>query len=166
MVRAEPDILGHNLETVPRLYPIRQGADYGRSLSVLAACRDLAPAIKTKSGVMVGLGETEEELLGVFRDLREGGVFLPEYRPVSGPEQAALSGPGFRRAGEVRTIPGAGACAGIRPCGKRTLCAKFLPCCPVWGVIRRTGTACPDDQNDTARAEYGAGCVVSACRIT
>jgi lipoyl synthase len=73
VVAAAPDILGHNVETVPRLYAIRSGADYGRSLAVLAAAQRLAPAIPAKSGIMLGLGETEEEVLAVCRDLRVAG---------------------------------------------------------------------------------------------
>jgi len=73
VVACRPDILGHNVETVPRLYAIRQGADYRRSLGVLAAARKLAPDLKTKSGIMVGLGETEDEVLQVLADLREAG---------------------------------------------------------------------------------------------
>lgn len=73
VVLARPDILGHNVETVPRLYTIRQGADYRRSLALLALARDLVPELKTKSGIMVGLGETEEEVLQVFTALREAG---------------------------------------------------------------------------------------------
>lgn len=70
---SEPDILGHNLETVPRLYAIRSGADYGRSLQLLANARRLKPELKTKSGLMLGLGEGEDELLSVFKDLVEAG---------------------------------------------------------------------------------------------
>lgn len=73
VVAARPDILGHNVETVPRLYGVRQGADYRRSLAVLASVRELAPELKSKSGIMVGLGEREEEVLQVFADLREAG---------------------------------------------------------------------------------------------
>ena len=73
VLSAGPDIFGHNVETVPRLYAIRSGADYDRSLAVLAAARRLAPAIPAKSGLMLGLGETEEEVLAVCRDLREAG---------------------------------------------------------------------------------------------
>lgn len=73
VARACPDIIGHNLETVPRLYRIREGADYRRSLAVLAALHELDPSLKTKSGVMVGLGETEEELVEVFQELRRAG---------------------------------------------------------------------------------------------
>jgi lipoyl synthase len=73
VVEAGPDILGHNVETVPRLYAIRQGADYLRSLALLARARELAPELKTKSGIMVGLGEEEEEVRQVFAQLREVG---------------------------------------------------------------------------------------------
>ncbi|WP_243371070.1 lipoyl synthase [Geotalea sp. SG265] len=70
VVAAQPDILGHNLETVPRLYSIRSGADYRRSLGVLQSVRRMDPAMKTKSGLMLGLGETEDELFQVLEDLR------------------------------------------------------------------------------------------------
>ncbi len=73
VAEAHPDIIGHNVETVPRLYGIRSGADYRRSLSVLATARELTPALPTKSGIMLGLGETEEEVLEVFADLRRAG---------------------------------------------------------------------------------------------
>ena len=75
ILAARPDVLGHNLETVPRLYPLaRAGADYRRSLALLAASRELAPAIPTKSGLMLGLGEERHELLAVFAGLRAAGV--------------------------------------------------------------------------------------------
>lgn len=70
---ARPDIIAHNVETVPRLYQIRSGADYRRSLAVLRHCAGVAPDIRTKSGVMLGMGEREEEVLQVFRDLRDAG---------------------------------------------------------------------------------------------
>jgi lipoic acid synthetase len=71
--KAVPDIVGHNLETVPRLYHIRSGADYRRSLEVLKTLHDLDPSLRTKSGVMVGLGETDVELFSLFADLRQAG---------------------------------------------------------------------------------------------
>ena len=73
VVAARPDILGHNVETVARLYQIRSGADYRRSLTVLETAMELDPGLKTKSGIMVGLGEREEEVLEVFSDLRRAG---------------------------------------------------------------------------------------------
>jgi lipoic acid synthetase len=68
-----PDIIAHNLETVPRLYQIRSGADYCRSLEVLRVCAGMAPDIRTKSGLMLGMGEQETEVLQVFRDLKDAG---------------------------------------------------------------------------------------------
>ncbi|GFE56476.1 lipoyl synthase [Geobacter sp. AOG1] len=73
VVAARPDILGHNLETVPRLYHIRQGADYRRSLRVLEMLGELAPELPAKSGLMLGLGEEEVEVLEVLADLRRVG---------------------------------------------------------------------------------------------
>jgi lipoic acid synthetase len=73
VVTSAPDILGHNLETVPRLYGIRSGADYRRSLDLLAEAHRLDPELKTKSGLMLGLGEEEGELFEVLKDLLETG---------------------------------------------------------------------------------------------
>ena len=73
IVASRPDVVGHNLETVPRLYSIRAGADYGRSLRVLAMLHETGPALRTKSGLMLGLGEGEGEVLRVLDDLREAG---------------------------------------------------------------------------------------------
>jgi len=69
---AEPDILNHNVETVPRLYKqIRCKANYERSLKLLRAAKRLSARIRTKSGLMLGLGEKEEEIISVMRDLHE-----------------------------------------------------------------------------------------------
>jgi len=71
VIDARPDILAHNLETVPRLYlTMRQGASYENSLQVLANSKKLNPDVCTKSGVMLGVGEKRDEVLGVMRDLR------------------------------------------------------------------------------------------------
>jgi lipoic acid synthetase len=72
---APPDVMNHNLETVPRLYrQARPGADYANSLRLLADFKARFPGIPTKSGLMLGLGETDEEILDVMRDLRTHGV--------------------------------------------------------------------------------------------
>lgn len=72
---ALPDVLNHNLETVPRLYKqARPGADYAHSLKLLAEFKNRHPHIPTKSGLMLGLGETDEEIMQVMRDLRDHGV--------------------------------------------------------------------------------------------
>lgn len=71
VLAADPDILAHNLETVPRLYPqVRRGADYLRSLKVLRQAKQLSPKIITKSGLMLGLGEESAEIDEVLQDLR------------------------------------------------------------------------------------------------
>ena len=70
-----PDVLNHNLETVPRLYKqCRPGADYAHSLKLLKDFKAAFPAIPTKSGLMLGLGETDSEIIEVLRDLREHNV--------------------------------------------------------------------------------------------
>ncbi|WP_439534610.1 lipoyl synthase [Polymorphobacter sp.] len=75
IVAAGPDVYNHNLETVPRLYPtIRPGARYYHSLRLLDRVKALSPRIFTKSGVMVGLGETGQELHQVWDDMRSAGV--------------------------------------------------------------------------------------------
>lgn len=75
VVAAAPDVFNHNLETVPRLYKrIRPGADYRHSLEILAEAKRLRPELFTKSGIMVGLGETFSEILHVMDDLRAADV--------------------------------------------------------------------------------------------
>lgn len=91
---ARPDVFNHNVETVPRLYPeVRPQADYSRSLAVLRRVTDMHPDLPTKSGLMLGLGETIEEVLDVLTDLRTHGVSMltlgqylrpgPELLPVA-----------------------------------------------------------------------------------
>ena len=75
VVAARPDVFNHNLETVPRLYPsIRPGARYFQSLRLLAQVKEQDPSIFTKSGLMVGLGETKPEIMQVMDDLRVADV--------------------------------------------------------------------------------------------
>ena len=79
---AGPDVIGHNVETVPRLYAIRPGAVYRRSLEVLTIIKEVTPATPTKSGLMLGLGEDLDEVRGVLADLKEAGcsyISLGQY---------------------------------------------------------------------------------------
>jgi lipoic acid synthetase len=70
-----PDVFNHNLETVPRLYKqVRPGADYAWSLELLKRYKALRPEVRTKSGLMVGVGETNEEIIEVMKDLRAHDV--------------------------------------------------------------------------------------------
>ena len=77
VVEAVPDVLGHNVETVPRLYPLaRAGSRYQRSLNHLANAKSFGIQVTTKSGIMLGLGEDRDEILSVLKDLREADVDL------------------------------------------------------------------------------------------
>ena len=74
---ARPDVLNHNTETVPRLYrAVRSGGRYTRTLELLDRSRTYAPDIPTKTGMMMGLGEEPDEVVQVFKDLREVGVSI------------------------------------------------------------------------------------------
>lgn len=74
VVKVKPEILNHNIETVPGLYPeVRPAALYERSLELLRRVKEIDSSVLTKSGIMVGLGEKEEEVIEVFRDLRTAG---------------------------------------------------------------------------------------------
>jgi lipoic acid synthetase len=93
VLEARPDVLNHNIESVPRLYPqVRPQADYLRSLALLKRARDFDPALATKSGMMLGLGEETQEVRRTLQDLRAAdcriltlGQYLqpsPEHLPV------------------------------------------------------------------------------------
>jgi len=117
LVAEPPDVMNHNLETVPRLYlQARPGADYAHSLQLLQQFKARRPGVPTKSGLMLGLGETDAEIVEVMRDLRAHGVdmltigqylqptehHLPVLRYVTlegfAALQAAASEMGFRHA--------------------------------------------------------------------
>nr|QGT50538.1 hypothetical protein Elusimicrob1349_0080 [uncultured Elusimicrobia bacterium] len=77
VLSAGPDVLAHNVETVPELYrSVRIGAQYERTLNVLAESKKIAPHILTKTGFMVGLGETDAQIKNLMKDLRSAGVDL------------------------------------------------------------------------------------------
>ena len=121
VMEAAPDVLNHNTETVPRLYrQVRLGARYQRSLDVLAHARHVSPHTPTKSGLMLGLGETAGEVLEVMRDLRAHQVeiltlgqylrpspkHLPIVRYVTPPEFADLKQAGYEMGfGHVESGP-------------------------------------------------------------
>lgn len=121
VMAAAPDVLNHNTETVPRLYrQVRLGARYERSLDMLAYAKGVSPRTPVKSGLMLGLGETIEEVLGVMHDLRSSGVdiltlgqylrpsakHLPIVRYVPPAEFAELRGAGYEMGfGHVESGP-------------------------------------------------------------
>jgi lipoic acid synthetase len=88
---APPDVMNHNLETVPRLYrEARPGSDYAHSLKLLAEFRRRVPGVPTKSGLMVGLGETDEEILAVMRDMRAHDIDMLTIGQYLAPSNAHL----------------------------------------------------------------------------
>lgn len=77
IVRTSPEVLNHNIETVPRLYPlVRPGADYSRSKMILWLTKLIEPGVVTKSGLMLGLGESREEVVEVMGELKDAGCDL------------------------------------------------------------------------------------------
>jgi len=100
---APPDVMNHNLETVPRLYrQARPGSDYAHSLRLLADFKARHPGIPTKSGLMVGLGETHDEILGVMRDLRAHRVDMLTIGQYLQPSRAHLPVARFAHPDEFR----------------------------------------------------------------
>jgi lipoic acid synthetase len=89
---AAPDVLNHNIETVERLYPAaRPQADYGRSLELIRRAGEMAPDIPTKSGMMLGLGEAEEEIRRTLKDLRSVGCRMLTLGQYLQPSRAHLA---------------------------------------------------------------------------
>jgi lipoic acid synthetase len=91
LVTAPPDVMNHNLETVPRLYrQARPGADYRHSLQLLSQFKERVPGVPTKSGIMLGLGETDDEVLQVMQDLRAHQVDIITIGQYLAPSGAHL----------------------------------------------------------------------------
>ena len=89
---APPDVMNHNLETIPRLYKeARPGSDYAFSLNLLKKFKGLFPDVPTKSGLMVGLGETDDEILDVMRDMRAHHIEMLTIGQYLAPSTAHLS---------------------------------------------------------------------------
>ena len=103
VLTANPHIFNHNLETVRRLTPsVRSRATYDRSLSVLRKVKERrGTSIYTKSGVMLGLGETEEELFTAMEDLRGAGWRYPDARPIPATDIETSAGGGICDAGKI-----------------------------------------------------------------
>jgi len=115
VLRAGPDILNHNTETVPRLYPVaRRGSRYERSLRLLRRSREMVPAIPTKSGLMVGLGETFDETCAVLEDLAAAGVDIVTIGQYLRPSGEQLPVARFYTPEEFAVLKERGESAGIR----------------------------------------------------
>ncbi|MBV8478064.1 MAG: lipoyl synthase [Acidobacteria bacterium] len=112
---AQPDVLNHNTETVPRLYrAVRSGARYQRSLDLLAKAKQLFPEMITKSGLMVGLGESVDELIEVFRALGKRGVDILTVGQYLRPSRDHLPIARFYTPDEFRLLKTAALALGFR----------------------------------------------------
>ena len=114
VLAAGPAVFSHNLETVPRLYAaVRPGADYARSLALLRRSREIAPAIPTKSGLMVGFGEQFAEVAAVLADLAAAGVALLTIGQYLQPGNGSLPVERYWLPEEFAALEEAGRAAGI-----------------------------------------------------
>jgi lipoic acid synthetase len=112
---ARPDVLNHNVETVPRLYrEVRPGSRYERSLELFARARLHPTSPLTKSGIMLGLGETADELVATMRDLRDVGVQLLTLGQYLRPSPAHLPVVRYVPPEEFRALAGVGEGLGFR----------------------------------------------------
>ena len=115
ILESKVDILNHNLETVPRLYKkVRPYAGYIRSLMILRWAKEIDPAVLTKSGIMVGIGETESEVLSLMDDLRYNGVDIMTIGQYLRPTAKQLPVKGFVTPEEFKNYELAGLQRGFR----------------------------------------------------
>lgn len=115
VLAARPDVLNHNIETVPRLYPVaRRGSIYERSLRLLRHSREITPSIPTKSGLMVGLGETMEEVSALLGDLAAAGVSIVTIGQYLRPSGDQLPVARFWKPDEFAALKREGERSGIR----------------------------------------------------
>ena len=154
--------MNHNLETVPRLYKqARPGADYAHSLKLLKDFKARFPHVPTKSGLMVGLGETDEEILAVMRDLRAHDVDMLTIGQYLQPSGAPPAGAALCRAGDIRHVRARSAAHGLQPRRQRAAGALVVSRRPAGarrrhGLIRRSGS----------RVFPPSACAVGEVRLT
>jgi len=115
VLAARPEILDHNTETVPRLYPrVRPQAEYARSLAVLRHTKRTAPDLVCKSGIMLGLGETRDEVLATMRDIRDQGTDILTIGQYLRPSPVHLPIERYWTPEEFAELEGAGMAMGYR----------------------------------------------------
>ncbi len=131
---APPDVMNHNLETAPRLYKeARPGSDYQFSLNLLKKFKELHPNVPTKSGIMVGLGETDEEILQVMRDMRAAQHRHADDWPVPSAQQQPPARAPLRPPRHLQDVRGRGLQDGL----------QFTPPWAPWCAAATTPTSRP-----------------------
>ena len=125
---APPDVMNHNLETIPRLYKeARPGSDYAFSLNLLKKFKALHPGVPTKSGLMVGLGETDEEILQVMRDMREHGIEMLTIGQYLAPSTSHLPVRRYVHPDTFQHVRSQGDGDGFLACRRRRDGAQLVP---------------------------------------
>lgn len=115
VIMSKPDVLNHNLETVPSLYKkVRKGSLYKRSLNLLAVAKEMNPKLLTKTGFMVGLGETKSELIDVFKDVKATGVDILTLGQYLKPSKDQLDVEKYYTPDEFKELKEAAEAIGIR----------------------------------------------------
>jgi lipoic acid synthetase len=146
---AEPDVFSHNVETVPRLYRrVRPGADFQRSLGVLAEARRLRPASIVKSGLMVGLGETIDEVIEVLRVLRSVGVDTATVGQYLRPSRGHLEVERYWEPSEFQEVADHGRALGLSCVASGPLVRSSYNAGEILDAIRR-------DREALARSQVG-----------
>ena len=126
---ARPDVFNHNVETVPRLYQrVRPQAVYERSLDVLSWAKEMRPETPTKTGFMLGLGETHDEVLDLLRDLRAHDVDIVTIGQYLRPTAATPAHRALRHARRVPRVRAHRPGDGLPPRRERPAGAQLLPC--------------------------------------
>ena len=139
---AEPDVYNHNVETVPRLYPrVRPGADFQRSLEVLAEAKRLRPSSIVKSGLMVGLGEEKGEVVEVLRALRDAGVDSATIGQYLRPSRAHLEVERYWEPREFQEVAAEGRALGLRHLASGPLVRSSYHAGEILGAIHRDRAA-------------------------
>lgn len=140
VVEAGPEVFNHNLETVPSLYPrVRPGADYSRSLGLLRRVKELAPDLVTKSGLMLGLGESEREVEAVMQDLSAAGVEILTLGQYLAPSRRHLPVARYLEPEEFAAWGERGRALGFRQVFAGPLVRSSYQAEEVWETSRRNG---------------------------
>ena len=143
---APPDVMNHNLETAPRLYKeARPGSDYQFSLNLLKKFKALHPDVPTKSGIMVGLGETDEEILQVMHDMRDHDIDMLTIGQYLAPSTIAPAGAPLCASRHLQDVRGRGLRDGLQPRRRGRDGALKLPRRPAGACAPACPTSQPSD---------------------
>jgi lipoate synthase len=160
---APPDVMNHNLETAPRLYKeARPGSDYAFSLNLLKKFKALFPDIPTKSGMMVGLGETDEEILQVMRDMRAHDIDMLTIGQYLAPSGHHLPVRRYVHPDTFKMFEAEGLRDGLHPRGRGRDGAQQLPRRPA-GSRRRRHRHCVTAGGEAAVRPFRPAASPPAC---